>query len=74
MKNVKSFKKAEPRIKFVFVVIFNKLLFSYFRLMKDFPNSYAFTKNLSEGLVVEQINKGMPCMILRPSIGNLIII
>ncbi|KAL1139603.1 hypothetical protein AAG570_006585 [Ranatra chinensis] len=38
------------------------------KILKDFPNSYAFTKNLSEGLVVEQMNNGMPCLIARPSV------
>lgn len=37
-------------------------------LLGEFPNSYAYTKCLSEGLVVEAMNKGMPCLILRPSI------
>lgn len=32
------------------------------------PNSYSYTKCLSEGLVNEAINDGLPCLILRPSI------
>jgi len=38
------------------------------RILGHFPNSYAYTKCLSEGLVVEEMNKGMPIIILRPSI------
>lgn len=37
------------------------------RILGDFPNTYAFTKCLSEALVVEQMDK-MPVLILRPSI------
>uniref|UniRef100_A0A8D8YXS6 Fatty acyl-CoA reductase n=1 Tax=Cacopsylla melanoneura TaxID=428564 RepID=A0A8D8YXS6_9HEMI len=37
-------------------------------LLGDCPNSYSYTKCLSEGLVVEEMNKGMPCLVLRPSI------
>lgn len=38
------------------------------KILKDFPNSYAFTKNLSESIVNDYIQKGMPGIILRPSI------
>lgn len=38
------------------------------KILGSFPNSYAFTKCLSEHLVVEQIEAGMPCIIARPSI------
>lgn len=37
------------------------------RILGAIPNTYAFTKSLSEGLVVEQMNE-MPAIILRPSI------
>lgn len=37
-------------------------------LLKDFPNGYAYTKCLCEGVVTEYMEAGMPCMILRPSI------
>ncbi|KAL1463130.1 hypothetical protein WDU94_014913 [Cyamophila willieti] len=37
-------------------------------ILGDFPNSYAYTKCLAEGLVSECMELGMPCMILRPSI------
>ncbi|XP_050528195.1 uncharacterized protein LOC126898298 [Daktulosphaira vitifoliae] len=33
-----------------------------------FPNTYAFTKSLSEHLVVEQMQAGLPCIITRPSV------
>nr|XP_018914569.1 PREDICTED: putative fatty acyl-CoA reductase CG5065 [Bemisia tabaci] len=38
------------------------------KILENFPNSYAYTKNLSEGLVVEFTEAGLPAMILRPSI------
>lgn len=41
-----------------------------YRILGSFPNSYAFTKCLSEHLVVEQMEAGMPCVIARPSIGQ----
>ncbi|KAI5711058.1 hypothetical protein M8J76_010337 [Diaphorina citri] len=37
-------------------------------LLQDFPNGYAYTKCLCEGVVTEYMEAGMPCMILRPSI------
>lgn len=37
------------------------------KILGDFPNTYAFTKALSEGLVAEQMDK-LPVVILRPSI------
>lgn len=37
-------------------------------ILGKFPNSYAYTKCLAEGLVAECIELGMPCMIMRPSI------
>lgn len=37
------------------------------KILDTLPNTYAFTKALSEGLVVEAM-KDIPCMILRPSI------
>ncbi|KAI5752704.1 hypothetical protein M8J77_019610 [Diaphorina citri] len=37
-------------------------------ILGEFPNSYAYTKCLAEGLVAECMELGMPCMILRPSI------
>nr|CAD7198679.1 unnamed protein product [Timema douglasi] len=37
------------------------------KVLGDLPNTYAFTKALSEGLVNEQMDK-MPVLILRPSI------
>lgn len=50
--------------------MFYQMISSLFRLLGHFPNSYAYTKCLSEGLVVEAIEAGLPLMILRPSIGN----
>ncbi|BES94747.1 Male sterility protein [Nesidiocoris tenuis] len=38
------------------------------KILQGFPNSYAFTKNLSEAIVTEYINKGLPIIIVRPSI------
>ncbi|GFG33603.1 hypothetical protein Cfor_03157, partial [Coptotermes formosanus] len=37
------------------------------KILGDFPNTYAYTKALSEGLVAEQMDK-LPVLILRPSI------
>lgn len=37
------------------------------RILGNFPNTYAFTKCLSEALVVEQMEE-MPAVIMRPSI------
>lgn len=37
------------------------------RILGNFPNTYAFTKSLAEGLVVEQMSE-MPTIIIRPSI------
>ncbi|KAL1463131.1 hypothetical protein WDU94_014914 [Cyamophila willieti] len=36
--------------------------------LQDFPNGYAYTKCLCEGIVTEYMEAGLPCMILRPSI------
>ncbi|XP_050438445.1 fatty acyl-CoA reductase 1 [Adelges cooleyi] len=38
------------------------------QILGSCPNTYAFTKCLSEHLVVEQIRAGLPCLIARPSI------
>ncbi|XP_022194362.1 fatty acyl-CoA reductase 1 [Nilaparvata lugens] len=38
------------------------------KILGDFPNSYAYTKCLSEGIAVEHMNAGLPVIILRPSI------
>jgi len=38
------------------------------KILGHFPNSYAYTKCLSEGLVVEAMESGIPIIILRPSI------
>lgn len=35
----------------------------------DHPNTYTFTKNLSENLLMAEM-KGMPAAIVRPSIGE----
>lgn len=41
----------------------------YFRVLGDIPNTYAYTKSLSEALVVEKIqSKTVPAIIVRPSI------
>jgi hypothetical protein len=45
------------------------LLLYFLRVLGDYPNTYAYTKALSEGLVAEQIDK-LPVLILRPSIGK----
>lgn len=37
-------------------------------VLGEVPNTYAYTKCLSEALVVEQIELGLPAMIFRPSI------
>lgn len=37
------------------------------KVLGDYPNTYAYTKALSEGLVAEQMDK-LPVVILRPSI------
>ncbi|XP_075218822.1 fatty acyl-CoA reductase 1 isoform X2 [Lycorma delicatula] len=38
------------------------------KILGHFPNSYAYTKCLSEGLAVQEMNAGLPIIILRPSI------
>ncbi|XP_050526790.1 putative fatty acyl-CoA reductase CG5065 [Daktulosphaira vitifoliae] len=38
------------------------------QILGTFPNTYAFTKCLSEDLVFKQMESGLPCLILRPSI------
>lgn len=40
----------------------------FFRVLGNMPNTYAYTKCLSEALVVEQIERGLPAIIFRPSI------
>jgi hypothetical protein len=44
-------------------------LFFFLRVLGGYPNTYAYTKALSEGLVAEQMDK-LPVLILRPSIGK----
>lgn len=39
-----------------------------FSVLGNIPNTYAYTKCLSEALVVEQIENGLPAVIFRPSI------
>lgn len=41
--------------------------FNAYRILGAIPNTYAFTKSLSEALVVEQMSE-MPVVIMRPSI------
>lgn len=38
------------------------------KMLDKLPNSYAYTKALGEGLVVEAMQQGLPVLILRPSI------
>lgn len=54
----------------VFLVLFLDFLFGFYcfcRILGAIPNTYAFTKSLSEALVVEQMSE-MPAVIMRPSI------
>lgn len=46
--------------------------FSIYRLLKGLPNTYAYTKALTEDLVNSYAGK-VPIVIARPSIGKLII-
>lgn len=39
------------------------------RILGTFPNSYAFTKALSEGLINQEMDN-LPIILLRPSIGK----
>lgn len=39
------------------------------QIIKDWPNTYTFTKCLAEDLVKTQC-KGLPCAIFRPAIGE----
>lgn len=41
------------------------------RILGHFPNGYSYSKCLAEHLVIEQMKAGLPCMICRPSIGQL---
>lgn len=55
---------------FPFLVLFLDFLFGFYcfcRILGAIPNTYAFTKSLSEALVVEQMSE-MPAVIMRPSI------
>ena len=45
------------------------LLIYFLRLLGVYPNTYSYTKALSEGLVAEQMDM-LPVLILRPSIGK----
>lgn len=47
--------------------VIDRINFCIHRILGDFPNTYAFTKNLAEALVVEQMSE-MPAVIMRPSI------
>lgn len=47
--------------------IFYFLIF-FFRVLGNIPNTYAYTKCLSEALVVEKMNQKLPAVIFRPSI------
>lgn len=38
-------------------------------MLKDHPNTYTFTKNLAENLIVAEMS-GLPAAIVRPSIGK----
>jgi nucleoside-diphosphate-sugar epimerase len=52
---------TEPSV--FFIAVF------FLRILGGYPNTYAYTKALSEGLVAEQMDK-LPAIILRPSIGK----
>lgn len=41
----------------------------FIRILGNLPNTYAFTKALAEGLVVEAMQT-IPAIIIRPSIGK----
>jgi hypothetical protein len=56
------------QLKHQFLLISDTRLY-FLRILGDFPNTYAYTKALSEGLVAEQMDK-LPVLILRPSIGK----
>lgn len=53
-------------LKYLFTFLSHKYFF--FRVLGNMPNTYAYTKCLSEALVVEQIERGLPAIIFRPSI------
>jgi fatty acyl-CoA reductase len=40
-----------------------------FRLLKNWPNTYTFTKAIAEN-VVREFGKGLPIAVVRPSIGK----
>lgn len=41
----------------------------FLRILGDYPNTYAYTKALSEGLAAEYMDK-LPVLVIRPSIGK----
>ena len=43
----------------------------YFRLLNGLPNTYAYSKALTEGLVCSYENK-LPIVVCRPSIGKVL--
>lgn len=50
-------------------LIHSRYIWNNFRVLGNIPNTYAYTKSLSEALVVEKIqSKSVPAIILRPSI------
>lgn len=50
-------------------LIILQLLYTIFRLLDSYPNTYAYTKQIAED-VVKQEGHGMPVGIVRPSIGK----
>lgn len=39
-----------------------------YRCLENFPNTYLFSKNLAESVIMEY-SSSLPCAIVRPSIG-----
>jgi hypothetical protein len=39
------------------------------RLLKNWPNTYAFTKAIAED-VVKEFGKGLPIVVVRPAVGE----
>jgi nucleoside-diphosphate-sugar epimerase len=43
------------------------------RLLKEWPNTYAFTKAIAEA-IVQEFGKGLPIAVVRPAVGENFII
>jgi hypothetical protein len=64
------FKKPCPLIILRKALKIINIIFSIFRLIGGHPNTYTFTKNLAEAIILKEA-ANIPTAIVRPSIGKL---